>query len=222
MKFYTPILISLFVGLTTLFGGDDPRHIEVTGSAELEIAPDVIILSISLKQYAEEESMDPVEDQMVEILTNIGISRDDIVLENISNSWYWYKSGYKHKKNLLITLSDYSQIDLILEEIDKDIMSHLRIKELKNDNITEHRKEVKVRALQAAREKAEYLLESIGEEVGDVISIEEIEEERQNRWWGYQSNPLSNAVMSAPDSGSIENTKKIKLRYSFKVKYKIK
>jgi uncharacterized protein YggE len=110
-----------------------------------------------------------------------------------------------------------------VEEITASIntrgINYMLIKELKNKNMTEYRKQVKIEALKAAKVKAAYLLESLGKQVGDVISITELTERND---FGGSQNALSNVVMATPDISGIENIKKIKLRYEMRVKFEIK
>lgn len=95
---------------------------------------------------------------------------------------------------------------------------------MKNKNEQNFRKDVKIQAIKAAKEKAIYLLSAIGEEVGKVISVEEIND-------NYNYNPyssiasLSNTIValdSKTSSGEINNTSLIKLKYEIKVTFEIK
>jgi len=85
--------------------------------------------------------------------------------------------------------------------------------------MTEYRKQVKIEALKAAKVKAAYLLESLGKQVGDAISITEIIED--NGFLRSQS-ATSNTIMASPDNTSVDNIKKIKLRYEMRAKFEIK
>ena len=96
------------------------------------------------------------------------------------------------------------------------------ISELKNKNITEYRKQVKIEAMKAAKEKATYLLQSIGENIGRVITV--IEMENNNSYFRREQNMFSNTMLTddSPISGTEENVKKIKLKYEIKVRFEIK
>jgi uncharacterized protein YggE len=122
-------------------------------------------------------------------------------------------------KQLEITLFDFRKVEEITASINTRGINYMLIKELKNKNMTEYRKQVKIEALKAAKVKAAYLLESLGKQVGDVISITELTERND---FGGSQNALSNVVMATPDISGIENIKKIKLRYEMRVKFEIK
>ena len=95
----------------------------------------------------------------------------------------------------------------------------MRIGELKNKEITEYRKQVKIEALKAAKSKAAYLLSGIDKQLGDIISIVELTDDNNYR----RPQPLlSNTMMATSEDSEIENFKKIKLRYEIKAKFEIK
>ena len=83
---------------------------------------------------------------------------------------------------------------------------------------------MKIEAIKAAKEKATYLLESIGEQIGGVLSIEEIPE--ATNYWYNQSNMVSNSNISMNNGGNnahgVGNVPMIKLRYEIKAKFEIK
>ncbi|MFT5723831.1 MAG: hypothetical protein ACI9JN_000948 [Bacteroidia bacterium] len=66
-------------------------------------------------------------------------------------------------KTLVITVGDFTIVDLISKTIDDRGVSNLFISEMKHSNMEEIKKEVKIAALKAAKVKARYLLESVGE-----------------------------------------------------------
>ena len=87
--------------------------------------------------------------------------------------------------------------------------------------ITEYKKSVKIDALKAAKEKAQYLLESINEELGDAIEIIE-SESSYNAFYFDEFEISNNEYREYKPEGGINNFKKIKLKYKVKVKFGIK
>ena len=85
------------------------------------------------------------------------------------------------------------------------------------------RKELKIKALQSAREKADYLITSIGGTLGGAIDIQEINNE-------YYPQPMyrANTMMKADGIASSEaampdiDFKKIKLNYQMRAVFEIK
>ena len=209
------------------------RFIEVTGSSELEIDPDEIRFEIGIEEYWKEEfekktefkdyktkvPIAEIESQLLADLAKIGIRKESIVVKEVGNYWRHRGKEFMISKQLEITLFDFRKVEEITSSVNTRGINYMVIKELKNKNMTEFRKQVKIEALKAARTKAAYLLESINKQVGDVISITELTERND---FGGSQNAISNVVMATPDISGIENIKKIKLRYEMQAKFEIK
>ena len=163
------------------------RYIEVTGTSEVEIIPDEIHFVIGIKEYFEEEfdgkskpedyrtkvRIEDIESQMREALHSIGITDNDIRTQDVGDYWRERGLDFLIGKNLDITLHDFTMIDRIISVIDTKGVSSMRIGEMSNKNILKYHEQGKKDALLAARNKAEYMAEALGEEIGKVLSIEE-------------------------------------------------
>jgi uncharacterized protein YggE len=94
----------------------------------------------------------------------------------------------------------------------------MNIGELNHSKMDEYKKQVKIDALKDAREKAQYLVESIGSVLGEVVTISEISD-------GYIRPMYSGAMMMksaemAPES--IDEVQNIKLEYQVRATFRIK
>lgn len=209
------------------------KYIEVTGSAEMEIEPDEIRFIIGIEEYWEEEfnrdskfedyktkvPIKAIENDLMKVLTGIGIQKENIFVREIGNYWRYKGKEFLVSKQIELILQDFKVIDKIIDAMDNKGIDYMRIGSLINKDITKYRKQVKAEALIAAKEKAAYLLETLGKSLGDVMSITEIEDDRN--YWSPPS-LTSNTIMSTPDNSSIGNLRKIKLRYEIKAKFGIK
>lgn len=110
----------------------------------------------------------------------------------------------------------------LTQDLNKKWVESISIANKKNSHVQEYRREVKIEAIKAAKEKASYLLESIGEHLGGIISVEEIPEESNP--WGVSRNLFANTTMGSNTSegDEINNVSSIKLRYEVKVRFAIK
>ena len=216
------------------------RFIEVTGSAEMEVEPDEIIFEIKYGEYWKEEfekgkeykdyvnkiPFEEVEKSLMIELNSIGITQDKITTSDATSSNYWVSEakGFRKCKTILISLTDFKKVNEIINNVKTKGVNYMDIAELKNKKITEYRKEVKIEAIKAAKEKATYLLQSVGENIGKVISVVESDNNYNS---GYYWNPqaiCSNSMMSqSSGSGDSNNSsmRKIKLKYEIKVRFEI-
>ena len=163
------------------------RYIEVTGTSEVEIIPDEIHFVIGIKEYFEEEfdgvskpeeyrtkvRIEDIESQMREALHSIGITDNDIRTQDVGDYWRERGLDFLIGKNLDITLHDFTMIDRIISVIDTKGVSSMRIGEMTHKDILKYHEQGKKDALLAARDKAEYMAEALGEKIGKVLSIVE-------------------------------------------------
>jgi len=225
---YLPLLL-LYVLVSIPVHAQQDRFIEVTGSAEMLIEPDEIIFNIGLAEYWENEFKPPyaeankgekvkilaIEQQLLNDLKAIGISKKDIKSTDVGNNWRGRNEEIRMRKAFEISLTDFSLVNRIISEVNTLGVEYMRIGELKHKDISSYRVDVKKQALLAAREKASYLTETLGKTIGDVISIREVAADRI-----YSDARLSNAMMESSSSG-LEIEKKIKLRYEIIAKFEI-
>jgi hypothetical protein len=209
------------------------RFIEVTGSSELEVEPDEIRLEIEIAEYWKEEfekktdakdyrtkvPLEIIEKELLADLAKIGIPKENIITQDAGNYRRQQGKEFLFNKQIELVLFDFKKVDEIINTINTKGINYVSIGKLKNKNITELTKQVKIEALKAAKVKAGYLVESLGKQLGDVISVTEVDED--GSFWGPRSANSNTIMLSADDSG-IDNIRKIKLRYEMKAKFEIK
>lgn len=209
---------------------DQRRKIEVTGSAEQEVTPDVIYVAISLKEYMNGKNkveISTLERQLQKAVTEAGVAKEDFMINNISS--YNYIIDKKKKdpdfmasKQYRIKVRDLNAINVILSKVDDKGIQSTGVESYEYSKQAELRKELKIKALQAAREKAGYLLTSIGEKLGGAIEIQEIDNEPMGR--PVYANMMLKSSMgydaAAPQESNVD-FKKIKLNYQVRAVFEI-
>jgi len=199
MTIFNTLLISLLsfsFAFTQTNSTTEPRYIQVIGSAEMSIPPDNIELQIALQEYTRLDKkigLIKVEDKVKKILTKNSIPIDKLTFSNSSYNWYYWWQN----RNRSIRRQNYT---IKLQEIQK------------------FRKEVKIAAIKAAKEKATYLLESVDENLGKVLFVKEMNE---NSWWARNNNLVSNVVVNSGDESGFDNVSDIKLRYEIEARFEI-
>lgn len=210
------------------------KYIEVIGSSEMEVVPDEIRLIIGIEEYWKEEfekekefkdfrtkvPLNEIETNLMNDLNKIGITKEQIIVKEVGNFWRYMGKDFMFSKQFELVLHDFKKVDEITKEVKSKGIDYMKIGELKNKKLTDYRKQVKIEALKAAKDKADYLVSSIGKKTGDVISITELTDD-DNRWWGSQ-NMTSNTIMSTPDNSNKDNIRNIKLRYEIKARFEIR
>ncbi len=196
--------------------------IEVTGVAEMEVEPDEIIFNLGIKgdnknQLAENEKL------LFETLKHNGVKNEDIKFKSMYQNIYAKTKTFT--KNFQFKINKKTEMGSLFESLNQKWVTNINIAEIKNTKIADFRKTVKINALKAAKEKADYLLESIGKKAGNPLEIVEIEDYTSDMIMpvAYKTK-TANVQLEAADSSmdySFENIENIKLKYSIKTKYEI-
>ncbi|WP_029296616.1 SIMPL domain-containing protein [Chryseobacterium hispalense] len=223
MKLRHFLLIGLFL-IGGLINAQETKKnfIEVTGVAEMEVEPDEILFNIGIKGDNKNQLADN-EKQLFEILKNNGVKNEDIKFKSIYQNIYSKTKIFT--KNLQFKVTKKTDMGNLFENLNQKWITSINIDEIRNTKIADYRKTVKINALKAAKEKADYLLESMAKRTGNPLEIVEIED--------YTSDTVlpmnfrakaANIQLEAADANvdySFDNIDNIKLKYSIKTKYEI-
>ncbi|HEY3386744.1 MAG TPA: SIMPL domain-containing protein, partial [Saprospiraceae bacterium] len=130
-----------------------------------------------------------------------------------------YRNDSYKEKRYSLKLDKSTDFLALVKDLNIKGVSKIDIGSTTNAQLQELRKEVKIMAVQAAKDKATYLLESIGEKPGRVLAVEEVSDYGYNN---YSMSKQSNMVAQTTPSGEeIENLATIKLRFEIKAKFEI-
>ncbi len=141
-------------------------------------------------------------------MRKIGIADDAIRTQEIGDYWRQKGKEFLIGKQLGIRLTDFEQINSIIRSVNTWGIESMRIGELKHKDLPMYRKQGKIEALKAAREKASYLVEAMGQQLGEVIRIIEPADNNISRYLPFEAQ--SNVSMGA---AATEQYQVIKLRY---------
>lgn len=223
-------LAAMFVAFAMQAQETGKKYIEVTGVSEIEIVPDKIHYIIEIKEYFEEEfkinstpeeyrtkmPISKIENGLRTVLRIVGIPSDAIRTQEIGDYWRQPGKDFLVSKKFDITLTDFDQIDEIVKHINTRSINTMYIGELENKDMSEYHRKGKIEALKAAQRKASYLAEALGKTLGDVIRIEEVD---NNGMWS-PLNTQSN--FSNSDAASFDRFRTIKKNYSIRARFEIK
>lgn len=210
-----------------------PKKIEVTGSAEEEVLPDEIYVSISLREYFKDKDnknktdIMVLEKQLQKAVEEAGIPKESLTIGNINGYREWFGKKkptiFLESKNYVVKVPNLYKIDGIIAKVDEKGVASTNIERYEYSKIEALRQATKIKALQAAKAKAKYLLEGIDEQLGEALEIYEIDN-------GYSPAPVyamraaKMEMMSdaAPMPESTIDVQKIKVRYEMKAIFRIK
>lgn len=154
------------------------RKIEVTGTAEQEVTPDVINVSISLQEYLNGKNkvtIDVLENQLENAVKAAGIPHEDFTINNLAawNNYYQKKKSpdFLAGKQYMIRLHDLDKFDQVIAGIDPKGIASTNIESYSYSKINELKNELQLKALQDAKNRATFLVNGVENKLGDVLNI---------------------------------------------------
>ncbi len=220
-----------------------PKTISVVGSAEMEVIPDEIYVQVDLREYKrkgeEKVELEKIKNDFITSCKAVGIADSNIAVAsydgyNMSAIWRRRKKDPDLMASIIyqIKFNNTKLIDALVDRLDDQATSNFGIVRTSHSKMREYRKQLKVMAVKAAKEKAQYLSESINEQVGPAITIDEPEESSASDVANGRIKSGSNQYAKEykkegyydvdKEYGGDVNYKRIRLRYEVKVLFAIK
>ena len=152
-------------------------YIEVIGTNSMEITPDMLYISITLREK-KSISIDTQEDTLKNIVQRCGIPMTKLTINKAQSTYsrigFVSKSGVSQKVYTLL-LSDAASMGKIFAEFEKSgVISYYYLEKTSHTKIDSLKREVKIKAIKDAKIQADYLLNAINEKVGKPIEIREV------------------------------------------------
>lgn len=219
------LLIPAFAHAQEIEGKE--HFIEVTGTAQQEIEPNEIYVTIRLREFEENKQktvLEKIDKDFLAALKNAGIDSKRLELADAGSRLD--KLGKKEKdafreKTYQLKLTSAGELEKFVAAIQPVKVDYADVTRLHHSDLEKIKMELKVKALQAAKAKAELLLKSIGAEIGKPIMVREFDFEP------YQ--PMMNAranVMMKSEGDMMEESgigfRKIKLQAQVTAQFEIK
>jgi uncharacterized protein len=211
------------------------KKIEVTGSAEQEVLPDEIYVTISLREYFKDKDNKTkidimvLEKQLQKAVDEAGITKENFSIGAINGNREWWgkkkPTTFLESKNYVLKLANLYKIDGVISKVDEKGIAYTNIDRYEYSKISQLCKDIKTKALQAAKEKAGYLLAGIGEQLGEVIDVIEIDHTYNPQPIAYSNTMMRTMSADVASGGMPESNvdvQKIKVRYEMKAVFKIK
>lgn len=182
------LLIILFlipVGLLAQNNSYETSRIEVWGEAEKIIVPNEIYTSITIKEYKEMGKTVPLnklEKELVKAVASLDIPKENLRVENIYGyNWDWKKKKsdeFLASKSFELQTDDLKKINDLLAKLNPEGLHRVSVKRYTHSELDKMKEELKIEALKNAQQKAKALVSSIGEGLGKVLEVQEVQQHR--------------------------------------------
>ncbi len=157
----------------------DEPYIELTGTAEMDVVPDEIYIGIVIREKYDGKTKITIEEQeqkLKTILTSVGIDVKKLYLSNANANMVkiqWQKKDVLTKKEYTLMVTNATEVGKVFQELDKLELRDAVIEKVSHSKIDSLKKEVRIMAIKAAKDKADYLLGAIGQKTGKALYISE-------------------------------------------------
>ena len=160
---------------------ENTPHIEVTGTAQMEVIPNAITIKITLKEYFEGKFKVTIGEQEAKMKNMLKIAGVDLSKLNLANERADYTMITKKSRDVvtekIFTLT-LSSVPILASTY--QVLSDLNINDVKTISATHSQMDslkqaVKIKAIQDAKEKAKSLVGAIGNKLGKPLIIKENE-----------------------------------------------
>ncbi|MCX2576006.1 SIMPL domain-containing protein [Pedobacter sandarakinus] len=228
MKKLIAVALVAFLGLSTAMAqqADLRRKINVSGSAETEVTPDIIYLSISLKEYLNGKKkieITELEKQLYAAIQKAGIAKENLTISNLSS---WNMATEKKKnpdflasKQYRLKVNDLNKFNAIIDAIDPKGIVSTNIESYDYSKMESLKKELKIKALLAAKEKASYMVKALDGNLGNVLEIQDGGDNVIQPV--YRAYMMKTSMAESADAAPEIDFKTIKLNFTVNVVFQI-
>ncbi|MBE9661075.1 SIMPL domain-containing protein [Mucilaginibacter myungsuensis] len=224
MKKISIAILLVSIALTSFAQNVDLRRkIEVVGVVEREVTPDIINVTISLKEYMDGKNkvtISQLESALEKAVQEAGIPKGDFTVNNLSS--YQQVVSKKKDPNFLaskqygIRFRDLNRFNQILSKLDAKGVQSTYIDSYDYSKMAEVKQELKIAALIAARDKAAALVGALNEKLGSVINIVENDDNMGN-YPAPRAMMYANKVLAADAAAPESDIDARKIKLSFRV-----
>lgn len=166
----------------------DQPYIEVTGRAEMEVAPDEIYVRITINEQDSKGKTTVLQQEkdMVRRLKDLGIDVDKkLVVQDMMNAQL--KKDVATSKSYMLEVNSATQLAHVFQALQTIGISDAAVERTDVSNMDELRQQVRGASAKAARQNAEILAAALGQKAGKAIFVQDN---------SYYSRPYSNVVLT--------------------------
>ena len=179
----------------------DQPYIEVTGTMETEIIPNEIYLNIVLNENDNKEklSVEAQENQMISALKALGIDLEKSLSILDFNGYYKRKffadNTVTKIKTYELVVHSGEMLGNVYQATDAINISNISITKVSHSEIEKIRRETKLKAIKAAKEKANDYAQAINQTLGKALFIQESQNSLNTNLYGNSLGMLNEVVV---------------------------
>lgn len=216
------LITVLFFALFTIgyVSAQEKNVIVVSTSADTLVTPNLIKLQVVIQsdKGAGKKGLDIAQDRLFKVLSNAGIdTKKDVFIVD-------FTSSYKGNNILLyrtyqVNAKNMDQVDVIMLEAEQKGIANVDITKLENTDFENIQNILRAKALKKAKERAEFMVNVLGQKVGPAVYIaERYATSRQESVQFLRASSKANDSFAAPMNVDVQ---KINIAVSVEVQFKL-
>lgn len=219
-------LLTLSIASSQNIEQNNQPFIEVIGTAIREVVPDKISIEINLSEKVINRKNYTIVEQENNLrakLSALDISLDQLSLSDSESIILRNKrreTGVKLTKEFILVVRNSDEVSKVFNALNEININEASIVKTENTQIDAIRKEVRIAAIKAAKDKANYLLEAIDETLGKPIEIKEYLD-NDYRIFAQTSNTILRPNASFNQVESNIDFETFTVKFSYYIKYAI-
>lgn len=220
--------IAAIAAIVTIFtanvlSAQSKGSLTVYGYAEKAVEPDEIYLSLTLSENADQAAREPIskmEQKLLGVLKEAGIPNSQVFVEGINGyaNYQFETQEFLLSKVYSIKLNNLKQADQLSAKLAGVGAASSNFMNFGHSKSKDLIKELKPKAMQAARTEAENLAGIAGKKLGGIVSIEEVQDPFNP---SYNIDPYAVQPAAGAVGGSTPSVKQLTVRYSVKVVFEL-
>jgi uncharacterized protein YggE len=198
----------------------EPRRITVNGDAEIQVVPDMVVLTLGIETSNPDLMVARAENDrrvtaMLQAARRAGIASKDVNTDYLNiEPRYDGRTflGFYVQKTVVVTLRDVSRFESLLTDQLKGGANYVLGIEFRTTELRKHRDAARALAMTATQQKAAALASSLTQRVGRPVTIHE----GYSGWWSsyrggwgrgsYGQAMSQNVVQSSGESGAASDS----------------
>ena len=200
------VVATMAIAAATIVSAQNPQvpYINMQASAEQQVTPDEIYISITIKEsdYKGKATLQDKQQAMLLVLKKNGINIDECLSLNFMGSNVSYKTFSRKpvpqsQATYILKLNDASIMQNVIYNLEEEQISNIQLIETKYTKEDSIRKELGIQAMKKAQEEAASLAGAVGQEIGKAITISS---------WFSQNSPQPRLYKSRNNLDTLEES----------------
>lgn len=217
------------------------KTINVSGIAEMEVIPDEIYVQVQLREYDKKGGgkidIESIKNEFLKAALSVGLKEADISVQGYQGwdgNYWWMKKNKKKNPDMKasityeVKLATTKKMDELVQKMDDEATQNFSISRVSHSKLQDYKKQLKIEAVRAAKDKAGYLADAINEKVGEALTINEPNEITIYPQPVYANRMMKSEVMDMAEAGAAGDEapavdfKKMKLRFEVMATFALK